>query len=422
MARATTRTLLPLDRWAEVIGMDPLHFNQITVPTIRENAHCATVWKQYAWQEYTQVAREDVAHAIKEAEDQVARQVGYKLLPTWELDERTRAVRPGFAELLAQDALDLRGFRSSIQTDWAHFISGGVERKSLIESAVTIIYSDNDGDGYFETATIVTATDQDAEGNSVTDDCEVAVYYPGESGSDEWEVRPLRSVTISGGVITITMWRHQLVLPELMSVLSPEAVGGLDDSNFLATVDVYRHYNDPQTQVQFLWSPRPDTCDCGSSTCPSCTNTSQYGCLLAQDWRRGLVSYSPATWDSDDEEFDSADWTVCRAPDKLRLWYYAGHRDMAMACPVLQMSRQLERAVVYYSIALLDRPLCGCDNIERVARRWSEELGLNESNPTGSASYQLAARHIGNPFGTTRGGLFAWEAVMAGSIAKPVRY
>ena len=421
MARATTRTLLPLDRWADILGIDPLHFNQLTTAH-RRTSHCANGWKQYAWQESSQVGREDVAEAIQEAENRISAQIGYKLVPTWEVDERVGAPRPGFAELLAVQAVDLRGFPSSIQTNYGHFVSGGVERKSLIEAGVVIVFSDDDLDGWFETATIVTATDLDADGNTVTDGAEVSVHFPGESGAEEWEIRPLRSVVIAGGVITIRMWRHQLVSPSLESVISPTAVDGDLDPNFVTEVDVYHHYNDPQTQVQMMWSPGVGLCNCGNGTCATCAHATQYGCLAASDYRKGIVRYSPATWDSATEEFASASLTECRAPDHLRLWYYAGHRDMTRPWPTLQMDRTLERAVAYFSLALLDRPLCGCDNVERVMRKWSEDLALNEGNPTGSVSYQLSPRAIGNPFGMERGALFAWETVRAGVLGKPVRY
>jgi len=421
MARATTRTLLPLDRFAELLGIDPLHFNQITT-TKRRTATCASVWKQFAWQESSQVGREDVAEAIQEAENRIAAQIGYKLLPTWEVDERLGAPRPGIAELFMAEPRDLRGFPSSIQTKYGHFIAGGVERKSLIESGVTIVFSDEDLDGWFETATITTAVDYDADGLPITSGSEVSVYFPNESGAEEWEIRPIRSVVITGGTITITMWRHQLVDPALQSVLSPIAVPGDVDTNFVTEVDVYHHYDDPQTQVEMMWSPGVGLCDCGGGTCPTCAHSVQWGCLVAHDYRRGIIRYSPSEWNAVYKEFNSASLSVGRAPDHLRLWYYAGHRDMTRPWPNLQMDRTLERAVAYYSLALLDRPLCGCDNVERAMRKWSEDLALNQGNPTGTVSYQLSPRAIGNPFGMERGALFAWETVMAGALGKSVRY
>ncbi len=423
MARTTTRTQLPLDRWAEILGVDPLHFNQVS-STVRPNSSCSSPWKQYAWQESDRVGREDVAQAIQQAEDTIIRELGYNLIPTWEVDERLPTVRPGIPELLNQSGLDLRGFAAGVQTQWGHFVSGGIEAKSLIEAGVAVNFSDEDGDLYEETATIITATDTDADGNSVTDESEVAVYFPGTSAADEWEIRPLRTVVIAGGTITIRMWRHQLVDPDLTEGLTPTAVDGATDGDFTATLDVYRHRNDPQTQTQLIWSNRPDTCDCGSGTCTVCTLSTQYGCLTARDYRTGLVTYSPATWDSDDLEFQGQSFAVSRAPDRLRLWYYAGHQDTRRNWPTLQMDPSLERAVAYYSLAILDRPLCGCDNLERLVRKWSEDLSLNLTTPANSVSYGTADRVLNNPLGTSRGAIAAWNIIRQPErrVGKSVRY
>lgn len=408
MARASTPTLLPLDRWAQVLGHDPLSFNQV-ITAAKPQTICAAPWKQYAWQESGQVSREDVAAVIAEAERMIAAQVGYSLLPTWEVDERRQTVQPGIAGLLNLSGRNLAGFRNIIQLDRGHYLSGGIEAKTLIDGSAAIVYSDGDGDGYEETATIAVNT-------AVTDPCEIAVYYPGESGADAWEVRPLRSVAIAGGVATIRVWRHQLVLPELMEALVPEAVDGDNDANFLSAVDVYRHWNDPQQQVQFLWSPLPyfGGCSCGDSACASCTAYSQYGCLLAQNERLGIVHYGPAAWDAATSSFLSRSYSVPRQPDRVRLWYYAGYQDTRRDCPRLEMEPTFERAVAYLSLALLDRELCGCNNLEALAAHYREDLALSASTPAESRSYSLGTRALlDNPFGTTRGAIYAWQRTNA---------
>ena len=48
MARARTVTKLSLDRWAQIIGINPLHFSQVQIepPTV-----CAQPWMQYEGQD-----------------------------------------------------------------------------------------------------------------------------------------------------------------------------------------------------------------------------------------------------------------------------------------------------------------------------------------------------------------------------------
>lgn len=423
MARATTRTLLPLDRWAEVIGYNPIHFNQVVVPDIIPNTVCDSPLKQWAWQETAQIGREDIAQAIQDAERTIGNYLGYTLLPSWQADERQPAIRPARPEMALPGygypfgaGYGLGGYggyggwgawpggyvRQHVKTNFSYYVQGGIERKTLIDAGAAVVYTDEDSDGYEETATVVVAT-------TVTEVCEIAVYFPGEAGADDWEVRPLRSVVIAGGNATIRMWRHQLVLPELWDALAPQAVDGTVDANFLTTVDVYQHDTDPQQQVQMLWTG--PVCGCVDGTCEACLYATQMGCLLALNPKLGLVTYRPGTWDADAEGFTNQSWALWRDAEQVRLWYYAGWRDMSRACPNLQMDPAWERAVAYYSLALLDRDLCGCDNLQAFVKHWREELNLSITDGASSTSYSLGTRSLENPFGQTRGALYAWNVV-----------
>ncbi len=307
-----------------------------------------------------------------------------------------------------------------MQLNQGRFISGGIEAKTLIEAGAAVVYSDADLDGYPETATVIVNT-------TVTDPAELAVYYPGEGADDGWEIRPLRSQVIVAGVATLVMWRHQLPLPELLEALVPEAIDGDDNANFLTTVDVYRHWNDPQQQVQFLWSPLPlwfadgiggfasQGCDfCAGvgglgGICPACQAATQWGCLLGRDYDQGIVHYSPAVWDPEQGAYQRSLWAGWRAPDRLRLWYYAGWQDQRQKLPTLQMEPSWARAVTYLALTLLTREMCNCNNLQALVRHWREDLALEDSSPTGSTRFQIDKRPLGNPFGTTRGAIFAWQ-------------
>jgi len=395
--RQLPRTLLPLDTWAQIMGLDLRHFRQV-VTNEKQNTSCDKVWKQYAWQEADQVGRYDVALAIQQAEEEIAQYLGYKLLPTWEVDERMVAPKPGATELLNVWMRDARGFYLSTNTRYGRFVSGGIEAKTLIESDVAVNYSQLPNGAYIGTIEFMT---------TVEDVQELAVFYPCES-TDEWEIRPFVSASISGGVATMVFRKEQMVLPELIEALDPGPADGDGDTDFLATVDVYRRYNDPSQQVQLIWSPEISNCSCGLNTCPECTHSTQWGCLRCVDWNAGQVVYRPADWDSDDEEFDCADPTVCRAPDRLRLWYRAGLQDKRKPYPLLQMDEKWARAVTWYSLKFLDRPICGCNNVERLVHHWNFDMSVQ---PIDGASYRLSDAELQNPLGRTRGALNAWKLI-----------
>ncbi len=413
MARASTRTRLSLDTWSSLLGIDPRHFNQVTTAAKPSNT-CSKVWKQYTWQETGQIGREDVAMAIQQAEAMIEDYVGYSLLPTWTVDERITVTKAAIPEVFNVGGLNARHFPMTFKTGRGHIVSGGIESKLLIEAGAAVVYTDEDGDSYFETATI-TATIPASVG--ITSPQEVAVYSPGEDGHDDWEMRPLnnpltrrRQVTIVGATITIVMAREQLVDPDLWNALAPGPVNGENAANFLATVDVYWHRNSPEQQVTLMWSPRAgDACNCGDTTCPTCAHSTQVGCLLAQNYRQGIFSFRPGTFDSDDETFSAVAYAVGRVPDHLRVWYYAGLEDKRRDAPRLEMDPQWERAVTYLSLTLLVRPLCDCDNVSQLLKRMTEDLAANVSVGDTSQSFQMSPRQLDSPWGTMRGALFAWS-------------
>lgn len=397
MATASVRTLLPLDRFFQIVGVHPLHVNQVEVDGSTSRT-CGGIVFQYSYQNADAMSREEIAHAIAQAEGIIAEQLGYKLLPTWEVAENIRLNNTKGWYTWPW------GHAPAYETYWKHVISGGIEAKSLILAGRPVVYSDPDGDGYNELATITCAT-------TVTEPEEIAIYYPGESGSDDWEIRPI-NVAISGGTATITCRREQLVAKNLLIVLGPEAVDGAIAGNFLTNVDVYRHYNDPQTQIQFMWE---GGCSCGLSTCNACTYTVQSGCLFVRDYRLGFVAGHPADWSVEDNVFNSAAFTACRTPDKARIWYRAG---LQYRGSVLVMHPQWERVVSNLALTLMDRPFCGCTSLEHVTRLAKEDFALQKVD---GDSYRVSRFLLDNPIGTTRGAIEAWRMIQTNIVGQSAR-
>lgn len=413
--RDLPRTLLPITRWAEILGIDPLHFHQVTY-TDHAVQTCTKVWKQYSWQEADQIGRYDVAHAIQQAERQISQYLGYKLLPVWEYAERHNTPRPANPELLYRSFRDPSGYNLAVQADWGKFVEAGVETKSVIEAGVAITYSDEDGDGFDETATISFTT-------TVTDEDEIAVFYPDESGADEWEIRPLYSVCISGGTCTVQFWRVQCVDPDLIEAMNPEAVDGDTDANFLTTVDVYRRYNDPETQATLVWNPNLFNCsactDSDTTCCPVCGQTTQTACLSPKDYDRGWLMYRPASYD--DGTWTTECLTCARNPDQVIMYYRAGLQDRKKDRPTVEMDNQWERAVALLALTLLDRQVCDCNAVRNLTSYWTEDMGRQSP---GGGSFQVTERNLDNPFGTTRAAIKVWNMIKEPGrvLASPVKY
>ena len=395
MARAKTVTKLPLDSFAEILGINPIHFNGMYSDVTRSD--CGQPYFQFAYQDAHKIAREDLARAISTAERRIENYIGYNLIPDWNQELR-RTTRPASPELYGT-ALTPRLSRKSISTSKGYLISGGQRATTLITAGVAVVRTDEDSDTYFETMTAAVTT--------AVADYEIRAFYPGKSGAKEWEIRPIE-VSSTGGVATIVFKSWQLVDPDLQSQLSPDASGidGDAAASYLTTIDVYRVYNDPQEQVQFMWENLPGSCDCGSSTCATCAWSVQNGCLQVRDNRIGYVTYAPGTWDAASNGFLSAEFSVGREPEKMRLWYYSGWEDLSLDCPRTEMDFYWAEAVAVYAVGLLDRAVCECTNVSNYFDYWREDLARQGKD----RAFQISASQADNVFGSTRGAIFALGA------------
>lgn len=401
MGRASTLTKLPLDTWAKIIGYNPFHFNGVytaLLPDVTCNSDEGG-WMQYAWQDASKVSREDLAEAIAEAEAMIENYIGYYLLPTWTIDERRVTERPAIRELFS-GGVNIRNMAKSVKAYKAHAISGGQRAKSVISAGAAIVRSDANGDGYNELCTVTVASTVDID--------EVRVYFPGESGADEWEIRPVK-VVASGANLVITFGIQLAVDPDLWEAFNATGIDGDTAANFVTTVDVYRVYNDPQSQLQLLWEPDAlGNCGCGDASCAVCTFAAQDGCLHIRDSRLGILAYSPAAWNITESAFDNASYAVWRDPDRLRLWYYSGNvwgTDDPRYRPTVDMEPYWQKAVAYLAAALLERQVCACNNVEKFIDYYREDLARSGSE----VSYQNLPDQLGNAFGTRRGAVYAWQ-------------
>jgi len=416
MARASTPTLLPLDTYAKIMGVSPPHFNGAVGEKIFSAAGgCTDVWYQYAWQGNDRISREELAETIAEAEQDIHDVLGFWPAPKWisEVHKFPRHHRPNVRNGVFND----RYLRKSIILKNGKLISPGPRAESVIGTATTaggtLVFSDEDGDGYSETATITLAT-------TVTDQKEIRCYYPGET-DDAWEIRPARSITIAGGNVVIVFWAWQLI-DEKYSEAFPgsDEAGTLDisDAIYLESVDVRRVYTDNTgTGVVFYWEAANDLASgaicssCGGAGCPECTLTTQNGCLVVRDVENGIAVPTPATYSADDGEWSAAAFSVCREPDQVKVYYYAGDMDQRYIDDKTTdpMPKKWARIIAYLATARLERPLCSCGNTEALYRKLRAETAFNSGD---GSSWFLSDEMMSNPFGTRYGEVWAYRRLM----------
>lgn len=391
MARASTRTLIPLDSVPAALGINPMHFNGVISHQLPSLNACDDIWYQHPWQAFGRLGREDMAFALHQAEQRTVDVLNFLPVPDWSRQEDHRVPLPATPELYTYAQRDSRGMAKSINLERGYFIAGGQRGSTLIEAGVAVTYSDPDGDGFDEQGNVSVAT-------TVTDNEEIAVFYPGEAGSLLWEIRPI-DVSIAGGTATITFKKWQAVLPELLdkqgyTTNTDLQVDGDDNTNFLTAVDVYRVYHDDSQQIIFYADPEMS---CSSSISTEQTAT---GVLLGRDVKLGMASYryaqySGGSWSS----YDPAIY-----PTRMEVWYRSGYRNHELERPFLEMDPTLRWLIINYAVTLLDRIPAACDNIQNHIKYMSEDLAEVVSNEAGSKQYQMTFEMMNNRFNTTRAG------------------
>lgn len=393
MARASTYTLLSLDRYAEIMGLNPVAFNQARSSLVFTEEGCGAVTFQYAWQGADAVSREEIAREIAYAEKQVAEYLRWWTAPKWIAGD-VQAYPRSFPAGSYGSGLDLRSMPKSIRARYGKVIAHGRRGLRWMGNA-PVEYEDADGDGFAETA-IVTLSVTD-------DDPELKVYFPGHSGQPEWEIRPPRSKTITAeSVFTATFWAWQLIDPELWQALptgnSDDLVVNLDDAASLITeVEVYREYNDQSRPTMIAhWTPL-------DAEWP----ITQDGVAYVEDSELGLLMPAPAIYDSTTGSWRPTCWQESREPEEIELYYYCGNLDQAEAVGLHWdgLSETLARIVARLATTRLRRPLCSCGSVGALV----EYLQTDASSDEGGVRRIVLWQTLDNPFGTRLGELEAWH-------------
>lgn len=394
MARSDIKTWLPLDEFARILGISPLSFNQLS-SNLTPNNVCGDIFFQYSWQHSDRIGRDDIALAIYEAEQAMAREAGYNLMPDWTVEERLPYPQPANPTVYGM-GVNTRWQEKSVEANKGLMISGGLKTKTLIQAGAAVIRTDADVDQFAETCTVTVPT-------TLTDKNEIHAYYPSKDGDDGWEIRPIK-VTFSGANVIITFKVWQIVAANQMDAINAQPLDADSAASFETTVDIYRVYNDPSTQVQFMWENAPDCC----GTCTACQLGTQAGCFHIRDQRLGFVVPTPGTYVSADGAFTPTEWSACREPDQIRLWYRSGYVDQSLARPYAELSEYWKTAIAYFAASKFERAVCGCSNVNQFIEKWRRDAAFSSQEEGG---FTVTAEIAANRLGTSMGALYAWRKI-----------
>ncbi len=360
MARAETETLLPLDRYAQIMGIYAPHFNQLngTKAPLTKGCRNTGIWDQDN--------REDLAWGIAQAEEMISEFLGFYPIPKFITDEEISFALPGVRS-------DWRN--AEVTTEWGKVDCFGTETLTLQLANAPVIFSDNDNDpfGREELATISTTGLYIEELAACGSACEVAVFFRVSDGAEDaadprWEIKPIK-VDIDGSTMSITAEASMFVLPNKWELTKMEVAGSpdtnayqinYDTSNFVTAVDVYCRTCNLQTPVTVRWD---GVCDCAGV----CQHKTQTACAYQTDRKRGFFVPRPATWNGT-TNIEAVPLHPRIPPESIRVNYRAGMPTNGRNC---RMNPTLERAIVKLANALLPEPPCGfCDQAQT---RWEDD-------------------------------------------------
>lgn len=410
------RTHLSLAQWAKIIGVNPVHFQGAVGGSYwPDNGSCDSIWPRHSWQVTEEwVSREDVNQAILQAETEIQALLKFPVSPQWVVEEVNQFPRTVPIRSVASRGKDLRWFDKAIDTKWGKLISAGQRATTAIETGATVTYSDADGDGWSELATITAAT-------TLTDTDQIKIYFAGTSADPRWEIRPVKSKSIAGGVVTITVDSWLLIDPDTQGAYpTTSGFSAIDIStttNFVTTVDVYREYNDSTaTSATFYWEPQSATvllgnsCStCGGSGCEACGYTTQDGCMIVRDSMNGLVAASPAT--ESDGTWTRDSWTVCRDPQMVKIWYHAGEisEEFLKGYSYEPLDHRWAQAISWLATARLEKPICSCTNVQNVVSELRRDLTKSSRDFFYTRFESMDIFKSG--FGTRVGEVRAWQLI-----------
>jgi len=369
MAISKISTLLPLDEYSRIMQIPDWHFNQVLHPTYQYHDSCDRLFLQSSAMGSPPrgLGRDNIAGAIRTAEQVIRRRWGFSIGPHWE-----------YAHL--EWPVVGRGLQADyplFRAPEGYLIEGGVEAWEQINVyPITISYSNEDNDGVLDTATISFST-------TVTDPCEIVIVPVNKDPADrEWRIRPL-DIEISGGTCTAIGPRWLFVDPDRW--LTDDELHLEDDSDFLSEVDVWRHYNDDSTQAKIYWEQSLN-----------CADTCQTACITVRSPRIGSFILTPAMYSAG--SWTATTPTYCLVPKYIEVWYRAGYREFENGCE--GMSEAMKEALVSLTNCFLPEPPCGCMN---ALRRWERD---NEEMEITSAAAAKAEAIFGR---LTRGMFMAYQ-------------
>jgi len=414
---------ISLERWRQIMGFNPYHFWGQANTIVPVTSNCNTIVREFSWQNADAVGREDIREAIRAAGHRLKEYLGYRI-GTYYVEKVVPYPRPVQVGLQYGAAIDAMGRTLAVNVGEGYLQAVGVRARTLLGSP-SVVYSDANGDGVNDTATITQAT-------TVTDVSEIAVYFvaadrlDSEAVGEKWRIEPAK-VTITAGVATIICPSWIMARPVKLQGVVTEAIDPADTTlatnNFAQTVEVYRLFTDPDgittdtSQAVLLWESDPPLWCSSISDSSVVFDTARHdpaavglaiGRASIRNKRLGEIAPAMVVYNATQEKFTAVNWNEYKQPKSVILRYLAGAERREVESQITY-GGNWDTIVARLAAAELSRGICACDGANQPIYRWqfdrSRAAGANDEQ------YRISERDLNNPWGTSAGAIYAWKQV-----------
>ncbi len=415
--------LVSLEQFRREMQLQPFHYyglaDSVYTPV---TTTCNDLIHEYAWQGQDMAGRDDIRRALDKAEDKLRDYLTYSIAPHFVTDT---LIMPRFRDrrLNRIGYSDATGRWLDVQLNEKKVIACGLETRTLIgtvqTSDLSLVYTDDDGDGLIDTFTATIAT-------TVTDVTQIALYFAvgdrldGSAVGERWRITPIY-VAINLGVAVIKGRAWQLVRPILYEGVGSYfadptyAVDPTNTGNYVSSLEVYRYYCDPTgtttdtAQAMLIWETQPypfwTTTPVDNSLDPAAQAYAIARCAL-RDPENGVIGIGESLYDASTGNWRAQNLTSARPPDRIVVRYQAGD-------PLVnaQIKANWVTVVSRLAAAELGRRVSLCPERSKELSYWQIDRAF-AGNAT-EEKFTPDAGDLSNPFGTRNGHIYAWHEVQS---------
>lgn len=398
MAYSSLNIPIPLDYAAQILGINPAHFNcAVAEPNFGLcGPGCSGLWGEWPWQQDTGFSRESLARSLAGARLDVERYLGMPVAPR---------LKSTWVRYTADCGTDLPVYVGEHLQNYVPYVA--TELATVTAAADGIEFVDSDTDGFDETVTVTFPCDD------AIDPASLVLYANGQFGKPAARIHPFVDAAVVDGeaVITLDVW--QLIRPELLigkRTGQSMVINLADPLSFLDEVTVgYMKATWAETPPARIILQEPEV-TCGLGTCVACTGGS-LDAAYTSDGDKILVY--PAEWNADTETWDRVAWPTCSL-SKVAAVEARIYQSYSPATPRSEVSEEIAEIISVLAASRMRYHKCDCTCSEGMA--WFE-FSTDMAKTSGEGRY-VTADLLNCPFGTRMGEQLAWNRLrsMAGLV------